>query len=65
MAKCDSPLDLVYIDIIKNLFVGRNFMDQPHYAKLTEKEISKLPFYIKKFYLGKNLSQTTKYQYLT
>lgn len=40
-------------------------MDKAHYAKLIKEELAGLPFYVKEFYLGKNLSQTTKYQYLT
>lgn len=40
-------------------------MDQKHYAKLINKELEKLPFYVKEFYLAKNLALTTKYQYLT
>lgn len=40
-------------------------MDQKHYAKLIDEELDKLPFYVKEFYLVKNLSITTKYQYLT
>ena len=34
-------------------------------AKLTNEELEKLPFYVKEFYLAKNLALTTKYQYLT
>ena len=40
-------------------------MDQKHYAKLTNEELEKLPFYVREFYLAKNLALTTKYQYLT
>lgn len=40
-------------------------MDQEHYAKLINRELSNLPFYVNEFYLTKNLSITTKYQYLT
>lgn len=40
-------------------------LDKEHYIKLTNQEIAKLPFYVKEFYLTKNLSLTTKYQYLT
>lgn len=40
-------------------------MDQKHYAKLINEELEKLPFYVKEFYLAKNLALTTKYQYLT
>ena len=40
-------------------------MDQKHYAKLINEELDKLPFYVKEFYLAKNLALTTKYQYLT
>ncbi len=40
-------------------------MDQEHYAKLINRELSNLPFYVSEFYLTKNLSITTKYYYLT
>ena len=43
----------------------RNNMDKEHYQKLINEELTNLPFYVKEFYLIKNLSQTTKYQYLT
>jgi len=40
-------------------------MDQKHYAKLINRELRNLPFYVNVFYLAKNLSITTKYQYIT
>ena len=40
-------------------------MDQEHYAKLINRELRNLPFYVNEFYLAKNLSITTKYQYIT
>lgn len=44
---------------------GEYNMDQAHYAKLINEELNNLPIYVKEFYLAKNLSLTTKYQYLT
>lgn len=40
-------------------------MDKEHYASLINDELGKLPSYVREFYLSKNLSITTKYQYLT
>lgn len=40
-------------------------MDKKQYVDLINAELKKLPFYVKAFYLAKNLSITTKYQYLT
>lgn len=44
---------------------GFDSMDRAHYVKLINVELRQLPFYVQEFYLEKNLSITTKYQYLT
>lgn len=40
-------------------------MEKQQYAKLSQKELKALPDYVTEYYLNKNLSYTTSYQYLT
>lgn len=40
-------------------------MNKKEYEKNTQVELAALPSYVGEFYLNKNLSMTTSYQYLT